>query len=266
MAGEKEGIKVLIIDDEVEACDNLVNILKKYVEEPVNVLGVANDTREAGQMVKELNPEAVFLDIEMPEENAFQFLERISPYNFEIIFVTAFDQFAVKAFKLNAIDYMLKPICIDELSDAVVKLKAKLKLKSLQLGNDYQLSVLKQIASQEKLHKIALKGLNHIEVIDFKDIYFIEGQGSYCRFCYRKKEIDTEMIVSNTISEYEELIPSDIFYRIHKSYLVNCQHIWSILNNETCEVVTTNKVNLPVSRRRYSGFIDFLKENYYYSE
>ncbi len=253
-------INVLIVDDEIEACDNIVNMLHDYVESEINIVGVANDTTQAEKMIRELKPDAVFLDIEMPGENAFQFLQRINHFDFEIVFVTAYDQFAIQAFKLNAVDYMLKPISIDELTDAVHKLKQRVELRNFAQSRDHQLEVLKNIGNKEKQQKLALKGANNIEMVDFKDIFYIEGSGSYSLFCIRKKNECVEMTVSNSIYEYEAMLPADMFFRIHKSYLINCTHIQKIVNDESCAVFISNtKTQLPVSRRRFAGFIDFLK-------
>jgi len=258
-------IRVLLIDDEIEACDNLRHILHTYVDASIEILGVAYDTTEAERKVKALKPDAVFLDIEMPDENAFQFLERIKPFDFEIIFVTAYDHFAIKAFKLNAVDYILKPICIDELTDAVKKLRNKLQYRKIVANTDYEIEVLRQIAQKEKQQKIALRTFNQIEMVDFMDIYFIEAQGSYCRFCFRKANKEAEVTISNSISEYEELFPSEYFYRVHKSYLVNCIYITRISSDPHYELVSNNKHILPVSRRRYPQFIQFLEQNKFYS-
>ncbi len=265
--GKRISINVLIVDDEIEACDNLANMLHDYVESEVNILGVANDTTQAEKMIRELKPDAVFLDIEMPGENAFQFLQRINHFDFEIIFVTAYDQFAIQAFKLSAVDYILKPISIDELTDAVYKLKEKIELRNFAMTKDYQLDVLKQISNKEKQQKLALKGINNIEMVDFKDIFYVEGSGSYSLFCFRKKNDNVEMTVSNSIYEYEAMLPGNMFFRIHKSYLINCMHIQKIVNDDSCGVVINNtKTQLPVSRRRFAGFIDFLKEHKFNSD
>lgn len=261
MSNRENRLNILLVDDEIEACDNLSNILTTYVDPNINILGVAHDTRQAEMLINATQPDAIFLDIEMPDENAFQFLKRIMPVNFEIIFVTAYDNFAIKAFKLNAVDYILKPISIDELTDAVAKLKQKLSMKRLISNSDNDINVLKQIANKEKQHKIALRTFNHIEMIDFKDIYFIEANGSYCRFCFKKNGTEEEATISNTIAEYEELFPSDIFFRIHKSYLINCMHISKIKSDDSYEVVANGKYTLPISRRRYPGFMDFMKNN-----
>src|SRR5690242_12534892 len=119
-------IRAILVDDEIEACENLINIFRKYVPYPVEIIGVFHNTRDLEAGLPELKPDVVFIDIEMPDENAFQFLERLQEVNFEIVFVTAYDEYAVKAFKINALDYILKPISIEELNTAVQKLQTKL--------------------------------------------------------------------------------------------------------------------------------------------
>ena len=261
MAKKGKAINVLIIDDEKEACDNLNNILTDYIDADIRILGIANDTTDAEKLINKFNPEAVFLDIEMPDENAFQFLKRIYPYKFEIIFVTAYDEFAIKAFKLNAVDYIQKPICIEELEDAILKLRERISYKSFVKNKDHELDTIEQIANKEEAHKIALKSLNHIEIVDFKAIYSIEGQGNYCRICFNKAGADKEITTSNILAHYEDLLPRELFYRVHKSYLVNCQQIADILTGDNYTIVLKNKDKVPISRRRYPDFIRFLKEN-----
>jgi two-component system LytT family response regulator len=258
-------IKALIIDDEREACDNLKNILTEYIDSDISILGIANDTISAEKLIIELNPDAVFLDIEMPDENAFQFLKRIHHYNFEIIFVTAYDEFAIRAFKLNAVDYILKPINIDELNIAIIKLKERITYRQFTKHNEYEIKALKQIVEKELPHKITLKSLNHIEVVDFKHIYLVEAQGSYCKIFFVKAGAIKEIITSNIISYYEELFPPEFFYRVHKSYIINCTYLEDIITDNNYSIVLKNKYEVPVSRRRYADFIKFLKENNFYS-
>lgn len=261
MTKKGKPINVLIVDDEKEACDNLNNIITRYIDAAINIQGIAHDTTQAEKLIEKFNPDAIFLDIEMPDENAFQFLKRIYPYNFEIIFVTAYDEFAIKAFKLNAVDYIQKPICIEELEDAISKLHERISYRSFIKYKDHQLDTVEQIANREDLQKITLKSLNHIEIVDFKAIYAIEGQGNYCRICFSKDGVNKEITTSNILAYYEELLPKDLFYRIHKSYLVNCLQIESIISGESSSVMLKNKDKIPVSRRRYPDFIRFIKEN-----
>ncbi|MES2704948.1 MAG: LytTR family DNA-binding domain-containing protein [Bacteroidota bacterium] len=263
---DTQAIKVLIVDDEKKACINLQNLLAEFIDADVNVVGIANSTKEAEAQIALHNPDAVFLDIHMPNENAFHFLDRIAPFNFEVIFVTAYDEYAVRAFKLNAIDYILKPISIKELAAAVQKLKERLKYKTLLSASELSFAeVSGQVANKLKPTRITLRGINKIEVVDFRDIYFLEAQSSYSKILFTRNNKVREMTMSNPLSDYEEILPMNIFYRIHRSYLVNCSHITSVVNDESKIVIEPDFI-LPVSRRRFGALIDFLKTNDFYNE
>ena len=267
MSPDHNKFSVLIVDDEKEACDNLKNMLIEYVDSGMNIAGIAHNTSEAEKQIAKLSPDAVFLDIEMPNEDAFHFLDRISPFNFEVVFVTAYDEYALKAFRLNAVDYILKPISIAELTNAVNRLKEKIRFKMILA--DYKVAytdLSKQVKNKAKPQKITLKDGNNIEVLDLKDILFIEAQGSYSRVLFIKDSLTKEIVMSTSLSDYEELLPPELFYRIHKSYLINCLHVKRILREDVAEVVLKSNINLPVSRRRLGPLLDFLKSHDFYYE
>ena len=259
MPATNEIIKVLIVDDEKKACSNLRSILSEFVDVKINVAGIAHSGVEAGRLVSEMSPDAIFLDIEMPNENAFEFLARISPFNFEVIFVTAYDEYAVRAFRLNAIDYILKPISINELKNAVLKLREKLLYKKMAASGAIEYDVLaEQFFNKAKHNSITLKDINGIEVVPFKNIYYVEAQSSYSRVVFVKNAEVKEMTVTNPLSYYEDVLPTEVFFRIHRSYLINCTQLKKILNEE---VIANDGFAIPVSRRRYNSLIDFLKTN-----
>lgn len=260
-------LNVILVDDEKNACVNLKNLLLEYVEPDINIAGIAYSTAEAEQLITSLAPDAVFLDIEMPNENAFAFLERIAPVIFEVIFVTAYDEYAIKAFKLNAIDYILKPISIPELMHAVDKLKEKIRYTRFMAKNNISYAeIANQVNNKIKQTRITLKGINGIEVVDFKDICFIEAQSSYSRIQFIKNNSVKEITMSSPLSDYEELLPNDSFYRIHRSYLLNCSHIKKIVNDGLYQVTIRDNIKLPVGRRRFAPLLEFLKSNDYYYE
>jgi two-component system LytT family response regulator len=257
-------MNALIVDDEKKACANLKNMLHEYIDPDINIVGIANSTLEAEALLNAHNPDVVFLDIEMPNENAFHFLERISPVNFEIIFVTAYDEFAVKAFKLNAVDYILKPISIPELKNAVEKLSERLHYKKMKAVKTISYAALSnEVINRVKLDKITLRDFNSIEIVEFKDIHFVEAQSSYSRIVFTKDNGVKEMTLSYPLSNYEEILPADIFFRVHRSYLVNCMHIKNILYDNSNQVIMTGDLVLPVSRRRFTAMLDFLRSKAY---
>lgn len=267
MAATNTPLSVLIVDDEKKACANLKNLLKEYVGGDVHVAGMAYSTADAEDLIIKHAPDAVFLDIEMPHENAFRFLERISPVNFEVIFVTAYDEYALRAFKLNAVDYILKPISIDELAGAVEKLRERLRYKKIKADQATAYDELaKQVANKTKPTRITLKDANSIEVVEFRDIYLVEALSSYSRIVFQKGKEVKEMTMSNPLSDYEELFPTEMFYRVHRSYLVNCLQIGKIMKDESSQLTLKNNMVIPISRRRLPLLLTFLKTNEHNNE
>jgi two-component system, LytTR family, response regulator len=252
-------LKAMIIDDEHEACENLKFILKQYITCNISVAAIAHNTKDAEHLAQAIKPDLVFMDIDMPRENAFDFLQRIQPISFEIIFVTAFDEYAVKAFKLNAIDYILKPINIGELEHAIKKVQERLLHKKI-FGQDFAFynNLLKEVYNKTSIEQFTFKGKDGMEVVPFKDIVFIEAMGSYSKiYCY-KEQHEKNFVMSHSIAEYEEILPPRLFYRIHKSYLVNRVHVLQIFKGDAPSTLLSDKKNLPVGRRRLQAFLSFI--------
>ncbi len=258
---ENTVITVLIVDDEKKACTNLEHMLKEYAGAGLCIVGMAHNTIDAEKQINQLKPDAVFLDIEMPNENAFHFLDRIGPLSFEIVFITSYNEYAIKAFRLNAVDYILKPISINELVSAVEKLKEKVRYKkTIASTNSSYANIADDINDKVMQQRIVLKSLHTTEVVDFRNIYFIEAQGSYSRIVFLKGTVVKEIVMSNPLSDYEELLPSTSFCRIHRSFLINAAVVKDILNEQPHKVILSGGYTLPVSRRRYSTLLDFLKQ------
>ena len=255
-------IRALIVDDENKACSNLKNMLLSYVDATLDVIGFAHNTTEAEAAIKLHKPDAIFLDIHMPHGDVFRMLDNMRPLEFEVIFVTAFDEYAVKAFRLNALDYILKPISVNELKNAVNKLKEKINYKRIVASENMTYADLGEQINKKDLHKnITFKDANNVEIVNFRDVLFIEADSSYCRIVFIKDRQNKEMIMSNPLSDYEEVLPAELFFRVHKSYLVNCGHIKRIDNSENHCIILDNDTTLPISRRRYGALLDFLRAN-----
>lgn len=262
MPFENTAINMLIIDDEQEACNNLKTILDEYiVDVDLTISGMAHNTARAEELIQKYQPDAIFLDIDLPKENAFQFLDRMSPISFEVIFITAYDEFAIRAFKINAIDYILKPISITELQTAIKKLKDKLRAKKNKTANTPFTDLTEQISGKTKLDKVVLRDNNNVEILELSKIIYIEADGSYSKVVFVKNQQFREIVMSYSIAEYEELLPADLFFRIHKSFLINCKHINNISKEDILQVSMQGKYTLPISRRRFNQLIDFLKTN-----
>ena len=249
---------VIIVDDETNACYNLKDIIENYIpESDIQIAGIATTTREAERLVNELKPDAIFLDIEMHEENGFQFLERISPFNFEIIFVTAYDNFAIKALKLNALDYILKPISMSELSAAILKLNAKLKHNRVMKPHEEYKDLSAGLKNNKTNNYIKLRTANAVDIVLFENILFVKAQGAYSVFYFKAAGVIKEVTTSYTIAEYEELLPPSIFFRVHRSFLVNCNYIHNLRIEANTLKIKDHQYDIPVSRRKMPEFLSF---------
>jgi two-component system, LytTR family, response regulator len=242
-------MRALIIDDEPKN----VRILKKLLEDycpQVEVCGDAGDAKSAFTAITALKPDLVFLDIEMPYGNAFDLLDKLLPVAFEIIFITAFDDYTLKAFKYSALDYLLKPVDIDELKAAVKKAAEKIAGKNinLQLGN--LLSNLKN--NQAALQKIALPAADGIVFMNVEEIIRCEASGNYTIIYADSKE---KITASKTIKEYEDLLPPGIFCRIHNSHIINLNRIKKYHRGRGGFVVMDDGTSIEVASRRRDEFL-----------
>lgn len=236
-------IKALIIDDEMAAASVLQLLIERHVPE-ITQLRLATKISEAHALLQQFQPDLVFLDIMMPEKNGFELLNEIGKVNFEIIFTTAFNEFAIRAIRFSALDYLLKPLNADELRLAVDRF--------LERSNNKKQS--------EALLQNLLQNLGKKEGDDFKlavpttagavffspsEIIRLEGEGNYTRFFLADGR---KHMSSKTMKEYEEILLQHYFLRIHKSHLVNKNHIDHYHNDGM--VILKDKTQLPVSRQR----------------
>jgi len=212
-------IKALIVDDEPKSVKILSTLLQEYCP-GVILAGTAHKADQAIALIRQVQPNLVFLDIEMPSGNGFDMLDRLRPVNFEVIFVTAFNEYPLKAFRYNALDYLLKPLNIEELQAAVHKAAGNIKLKSFNTQLEVFLQSLKK--TPPPLQKIALPEKNGIILVSITDIIRCEASRGYTTFIIKNKE---KLLSSKNIKEYEEILPEDTFFRLHNSHLVNLNYI-----------------------------------------
>ena len=242
-------LRAIIIDDEVDCVKLLALQLKMYCP---NVLIVAEctDSEHALLKVQELNPDIVFLDIEMPVMNGFQLLEKLGSINFCLVFVTAYDQFAVKAFRFSALDYLLKPIDGKDLKTAVTKAEQR------YWPVKQQLSLLKQhLHNNEKNlpDKIALPYQNGVTFIEIKNIICCESENNYSRFFTTDGK---QHMVSKTLGHIQEVLESRNFLRVHRQYLVNLDHIKKYVRGEGNYLILSNNQSIPVARNQKERLIE----------
>ncbi len=242
-------INAVLIDDEIDSIKVLQRLLNEYCPD-VNIIGAADGAETGTQLIQSTQPDLVFLDIEMKQGNAFDLLNRLMPFKFQVIFVTAFDNYAIKAFRYSALDYLLKPVDIDDMKHAVESAKERMK------GNIFfnQMKLLLhnienyQIAQQN----IAIPTTDGMIFIAIRDITRCEAEAGYT---YIHIETGKKILATKTIKEYEEILPSTLFYRIHNSHIVNLEKIKKYQKGRGGYVVMEDGSSLEVATRRREEFL-----------
>ena len=236
-------IKAVIIDDEQLAIESLQWEIENFSQE-VKVIETFTNPKDAISGINYLKPDLVFLDIEMPEIDGFQLLQLLDYKNFDLIITTAYNQYAIQAFKANAIDYLLKPIDPDDLTQAIEKIKNR---QSSQTSTKNIETVLNNLIKDnlQKTKKIPLGLSNKIILVDYEDILYCKSDGSYTTIFMRNGD---EHVVSKNIKHIEELLPDTVFLRIHKSYIVNLNEIKGLIKQGAGELILSNEKIIPISR------------------
>jgi two-component system LytT family response regulator len=245
-------IKAIIIEDEKMSRETLRRMLEKYCP-TVEVVAEADGYRKGLEQIKKHDPDVIFLDIQMPDGSGFRLLEELDDISFEIIFTTAFDQFAIKAIKYSALDYLLKPIIPQDLVDAIKKVEKK----RVETRKKKNLDVLLENvhAQEESSQKIVLSTAEMIHVINVDDIIRCESDNYYTYFFFTDGR---KLLVSRTLKENEELLSNHNFIRPHKSHLVNVKYIKSFIRQEGGYIIMTDGSKIPVSRRKKDKIMETL--------
>lgn len=239
-------IDAVIIDDEVNESELLVHFLEKYCP-LINIIGVANTKNGGIDMVNTLQPQVLFLDIELDDGTGFDLLDEVEHNKMGVIFVTAFNDHAIKAFKYNAIDYLLKPVQIDELVLSVNKMYQKIDNERYTQKN--QLRMLSSTYSRTKINidLIAVPSQSSVDFIKFENILYLKSDGRYTHF----NLIDGKTILSvKHLGEYENLLEPESFFRIHNSYIINLKHAKGIDRAGGNYLQMASGKSLPIARRR----------------
>ena len=238
----------IIIDDELKGRIALRQKIKDYCPD-IELVGEAADGEEGLQLISSLNPGIVFLDIEMPRMNGFDMLQRLSRKNFHLIFTTAYDQYAIRAIKFAAFDYLLKPVDIEELRAAVQKIQAE----KTQANTGDRLDVLTHNLQHKTAHgKIAIPTMEGLLFFNVNDIVHIEAQSNYTVFYFNNAP---RLTVSKTLKEFEEMLPSDIFFRPHHSHIINMHYIKRYIKGDGGQIEMQNGNFVDVSRRKKEEFL-----------
>lgn len=247
-------IKAFIIDDEFQSRNFLIKMLQQYFPE-INLIGQASTVDEGLKGIKKHRPNIVFLDIQMKGETGFDLLNRLGEINFALIFTTAFDKYAIKAFRFNAIDYLLKPIVTDELIEAVNKVKQRTAAE--QSASKIQVEQLyRDITNPQKFHdKIAIPTGEGFMIIPVNEIVYCHADSNYTRFYLTDKKC---ILSSYTLKQYDEILTAQSFFRAHRSYLINLTHVKLYRRGEGGEIVMSNGHEIELSRTHKEEFLHLL--------
>jgi two-component system LytT family response regulator len=243
-------IRTLIIEDEPKSLAVLINQLKDYCQD-VKVVGTAGSVEEGIAALEQIQPELLFLDIAMPDGDGFDVLERSRYRDFSIIFTTAFEEYAIRAFDFSAMQYLLKPISPDDLMKSVNQF-----LERRNRQGEEQMNVLKE-SLRLQFNRLALPTLNGIEFVKLEEIYRCEADGAYTRFFLTDKRM---IVVSRSLSHFEKLLKDTLFFRVHHKHLINLRYVQRYVRGSGGYVVMESGAHIDVSVRRKDRFLKLMSK------
>ncbi len=237
-------IRALLIDDEPDSIRLMQLMLKEHFP-GIAIAGAFTSSARALEQWSILQPDLVFLDIEMPVMNGFELLEALPQLNCAVVFVTAYNEFAIKAFRFNALDYLVKPVALEDLATVIEKATRQQALKTDQL------QLLRQQLKKGQITKIAVPGQTGIVFVDLRDILYVEASGNYA--CLVLPD-NRKLLISKTLKDIQEVLEEQQFLRIHRQYIINLNQVKHFNRNESLLTMINNEV-LPVSRNQKENLI-----------
>lgn len=247
---EMQKFKAIIIDDIAQSRATLKEDLGAYCPD-IEVIGEAEGVVSGARLLKEITPDVLFLDIQMPDGTGFDLLEILPDVPFKVIFTTASDAFAIRAFRFSAVDYLLKPIDPDDLIESVNKLKS---LPHTEQNLDLLLDNMK---NQDTPKKLSLHTQEKIQIVTVSDIIRCESSGNYTIFHFAD---GTNLMVTRTLKEYDQLLSDSGFFRVHQSHLVNKKHITAFVKTEGGYLLMSNGQHVSVSLRKKAAVMEMLEK------
>jgi two-component system LytT family response regulator len=246
-------IKVIVVENEKAIAENFIKLINKLFND-IEIIEVCDTVNQSINAIKKHSPDLVFFDIELNNgETSFDILKQLPAINFEIIFATAYDKYALQAIKFSALDYLLKPVTEEDLTDAIYRFKQK-----KNSFNPKQLETLfSNLQRGTTMTQVALPTMNGLDFVPLDNILYCQGEGSQTAAYLKTQTLP--IILSKTLKECEELFNSNGFYRIHKSYLINLNHIKKYIKGKDGQVVMSNDKTLDVSRNYKDAFLEHLK-------
>ena len=242
-------IKAVIVDDEQHSLETTDIMVRKYCPN-VLVIGLAGSAEQGITLIDALKPDLVFLDIAMPRMNGFEMLQHLSFRDFSLIFTTAYDEYAIRAFKVDAVDYLLKPIGPDELIKAVDKVRKI--MESARHFNQIDTILQQMGAMGHQKRKLALPIEGRLAMLEYDIIIYCESDGNYTILHLNGEK---DLMVSRTLKDIENMLPHPPFLRIHNSYVININHVTQYIRGDGGDVILTNNIQLRVARSRKEELI-----------
>ena len=246
-----EKLKAIIVDDELDSITTLNWELESF-KDKIEVIATFQNPIEAIKAIKKENPDVLFLDIQMPQMSGFELLEKVQGYFSQVIFITAYDEYAIKAIKVSAIDYILKPIESTVLENCINKLSTVLSKDSMQEQLEL---LLQQMNDANKIDKIALSTLQGLEFIKPSSILYCKSDGNYTYVFLKENK---KILVSKTLKEVENILTQRNFFRIHHSYLINLNFLEKYYRGKSAYVIIEGGTQIPVSRNKKTDFLENL--------
>lgn len=243
-------IRAIIIDDEQHCIDRLENLITNNFDDALELKGSFQFVEEGVAAIKKLKPQLVFLDVEIKDKTGFDLLKQIAEINFEVIFTTAYDKYAVQAFKFSALDYLLKPVDVDDLRNAIKKLNERISQKELAQKFDTLFYNLKNVEGNSK--RICVPHTNGLVFLQVNDILRCESEINYTKIFLKNKQ---KLIVAKTLKEFEEMLTGYNFFRIHNSHLINLNCIKTYNKGKGGSVTMEDGSEIEVSTRRKDEFL-----------
>lgn len=249
-------LKALLIDDESNNLDNLAFLLENDCEN-ILIVGKANSGSLAKEILSKKEVDVIFLDIQMPNQDGFQFLESLGKHDYKIIFVTAYNEYAIKAIKANALDYLLKPINIDELHATIKKLNQTFSTNDWNRKEQETIQkLLEQIKPSKYSKRLALHQLGSICYVEVDEIVSLQADSNYTIIHLGNLQ---KMVFSKTLKDFEEMLDPEHFARIHKSYIVNLHHVKEYKSTDGGMVKMSDGNLWSISRRQLDDFLSKMK-------
>jgi two-component system LytT family response regulator len=246
-----EKIKAILIDDELNSLQNLQQKLEEFCPD-VNIIAISQKPEEGLLLLKQHQPDVVFLDIEMPRMSGFRMLEELGEYDFDIIFTTAYNHYSIDAIRISAFDYLVKPIGIEDLQQAVERL-SKMRSKQTKEKIDILKKSLSDNRSQED--KIAISTSEGIEFIPIKNIIHIESKSNYSKIYLPENKT---IMVTKILKDFEEMLLPYNFYRVHNSHLINLNYIKKYIRSQGGHVMLQDGTVIDISRRKKDEFLKLI--------